>query len=43
MDKIAKLVSDANFAKLGAMINAKVKCNGYKENLKALMSGGCNT
>ncbi len=43
MDKIAKLVSDANFAKWGSMINAKVKCNEYKENLKALMSGGCNT
>lgn len=41
MDKIAKLVADANCAKWGNMIQAKVKCNEYKENLKALMIGGC--
>lgn len=42
MDKIAKLVSDANFVKWGNMINTKVQCNEYKESLKNLMSGGCD-
>lgn len=42
MDKIAKLVADANCAKWGNMIHAKVKCDEYKENLKALMTGGCD-
>lgn len=41
MDKIAKLVADANCAKWGDMIAAKTKCNAYKESLKALMSGDC--
>ncbi|MDR3543993.1 MAG: hypothetical protein P4L69_24020 [Desulfosporosinus sp.] len=42
MNNIAKLVVDANCAKWGSMIQVKVKCNEYKESLKALMMGGCN-
>jgi hypothetical protein len=41
MDNIAKLVADANCARWGNMIQAKVKCNEFKESLKALMIGGC--
>lgn len=42
MDKIAKLVADTNCARWGHMIQAKVKCNEYQENLKALMTDGCD-
>ena len=42
MDKIAKLVAEANCAKWGHMIQGKVKCNEYQENLKTLMTAGCD-
>lgn len=42
MDKIAKLVADANCAKWGNMIKTNARCNEYKEGLKALMIGGCD-
>ncbi len=42
MDKIAKLVADTNCDKWGHMIQAKVKCNEYQDNLKALMTAGCD-
>ncbi len=41
MEKIAQLVVETNFAKWSDLIQAKTKCNEYKDNLKALMAGGC--
>jgi hypothetical protein len=41
MSEVAKLVVEANCAKWGNMIQAKMKCNEYKESLRALMTGGC--
>ncbi len=38
MDDLAKLVADANKDKWVHMITGKVKCEEYKQNLKALMT-----
>lgn len=41
MEKVAKLVMEANFAKWSDLIKAKAKCNEYKDNLNKLMTEEC--
>lgn len=40
MDKLAKLVAETNKAKWAHTIQGKVKCNEYKDKLKAIFSEG---
>lgn len=41
MEKVAKLVTETNFAKWSDLIKGKAKCNEYKDNLKKLMTEEC--
>ena len=41
MDKLAKLVAETNKAKSTHNIHEKVKCDEYKENIKAIFSQAC--
>lgn len=40
MEKLAKLVTETNKAKWAHTIQGKVKCDEYKDKLKAFFSGG---
>ncbi|MFQ5645871.1 MAG: hypothetical protein ACE5GM_02990 [bacterium] len=41
MDKIARLVVEADLAKWGHMITGKAKCEEYKQSLKELVISNC--
>ena len=42
MDKLANLIATTNKAKWTHEIQGKVKCEEYKQNLKALFTEGCD-
>ncbi len=42
LDKLAKLVTETNQDKWMHTIQGKVKCEEYKENLKAMFAGKCD-
>jgi len=41
MEKVAKLVMEANFAKWSDLMKSKARCNEYKDNLNTLMTEEC--
>jgi hypothetical protein len=42
LDKLSKLVAEANNGKWAHEIQGKVKCDEYKRNLKAMFTEDCN-
>jgi len=41
MEKLAKLIAETNKAKWAHTVQGKLRCDEYKENIKAIFSQAC--